>query len=58
MRSKKPVAVRISADLKEAATLRAREENRSFASYLEWLIIQDVKAHALSDEAETASARL
>lgn len=41
--NKKPVAVRLAPDVKAKAMVRASEENRSFASYLEWLVLQDVK---------------
>jgi hypothetical protein len=41
--AKKPAAVRLSAVVKALAVQRAREECRSFASYLEWLVLQDIK---------------
>lgn len=40
--SKIPITARLAPDIKSLATKRAREQNRSFASYLEWLILQDV----------------
>jgi predicted HicB family RNase H-like nuclease len=41
-----PVAIRISPELKAAAVARAREENRSFTSYVETLILRDTRASA------------
>lgn len=38
---KVPVSLRISPEVKARAEARAAEQNRSFASYVEWLIIQD-----------------
>jgi hypothetical protein len=42
--NKIPITARIAADIKALATRRAQEQNRSFASYIEWLILQDVRS--------------
>jgi hypothetical protein len=44
-RTKIPTAIRMDPDVKAEAMRRAAEERRSFAAHLEWLIMQDAKAH-------------
>lgn len=51
--NKLSVSIRLSADVKAIATDRAAAQNRSLASYVEWLIIQDAQEteHLLSSPA-------
>ena len=42
-RTKIPVALRMDPGLKAMAEARAKEERRSFAGFLEWLIVEDAK---------------
>lgn len=39
------VGIRLDPDIKEAATRRAKSLQRSVASYVEWLIAEDVRAN-------------
>lgn len=44
-RTKIPVAMRLAPDVKAEADRRAREERRSFTSYIEWIVLQDALKH-------------
>jgi hypothetical protein len=45
-RTKIPVALRLDPELKAMAETRAKEERRSFAGFLEWLIVEDGRRQA------------
>jgi len=45
-----PVGLRMDRNIKVLADLRADAEHRSFAGYIEWLVIEDAKRHGLSEE--------
>jgi hypothetical protein len=45
MAVKVPIGTQLSPEVKAEGHRRAAEERRSFASYLEWLIMQDAKAN-------------
>lgn len=42
---KKPISLRMAPAIKAEGERRAKEENRSFASYLERLVVEDAKRH-------------
>jgi hypothetical protein len=45
-RTKIPVSLRLDPEIKATGEARAKDEMRSFASYLEWLIVEDAKRQA------------
>lgn len=55
--NKIPVALRIDPKIKEAGMKIAAADNRSFASYMEWLILQDVKAREAADQQQPKRKR-
>jgi hypothetical protein len=52
-RTKIPVSLRLDPEIKAAGEQRAKKEMRSFASYLEWLIAEDVKRQSSADTVRT-----
>jgi hypothetical protein len=56
-RTKIPVALRMDPEVKAAAELRSKEDRRSFAGYLEWLVQEDVRKRPLHEAAIPDKAR-
>jgi hypothetical protein len=54
-RTKIPVALRLDPKLKAMAEARAKEERRSFAGFLEWLIVEDAKRQTSARQSIHAS---
>ena len=54
---KKPIGLRLSPELKALGEQRAKDEGRSFASYVERLIIADLQKHGLLPERQPSSAK-
>lgn len=50
MANKVPVGLRLDPDIKAKGERRAKEDRRSFASYVEWLIAEDTRKRALPPE--------
>jgi hypothetical protein len=55
-RTKIPIALRIDPELKAMAEARAKEERRSFAGFVEWLIAEDAKRTGSARQAGTQPA--
>jgi hypothetical protein len=56
-RTKIPVALRMDPELKAAAEARAKQERRSFAGFLEWLIVEDAKRQAPARQVAQSGAQ-
>ena len=56
-RTKVPVPLRIDPEIKAAGEARAKEERRSFASFLEWLIVEDGKRQASTGQSAPPAAQ-
>ena len=50
-RTKIPVSLRLDPEIKALGEARANEERRSFAGFLEWLILEDAKRHGFAGHA-------
>lgn len=54
-RTKIPVSLRLDPEIKSAGEARAKEERRSYASFLEWLIVEDAKRQASAHQTTSPS---
>lgn len=47
------ITIRVTAKFKSLVFKRAREENRSATSYIEWLVMQDAEQHELRQKGKS-----